>query len=239
MIPPNTARKNVDPTEVIGGPLFSDYIATSEAGENAPKEQSNEPFELIGTLEGHPSFARAVIKKLQSQDPTKEYATGAKIGNARIIYIGREYIWIRVNGQKQKVKVGEKAGDGSAQQTPAAAVSSNAVTSGEKITKVISREEVNSLLKGNASQIYKGASFGPHLENGKIAGYRLHKVQPTHIFYKLGARPGDIIRQVNGHKLSDTETMFELWKSIKTAPQINVVIERNKKMMTFDFHIRN
>lgn len=229
-----------DPTETIGGPLFQAApVQQTENNKEVAVVQPDRQFKLLGTLEGHPSFARAVIQFLDGKDPTREFAIGSKIGNARLTWIGRGYIWIKKDGQKMKLRIGESTQEVAQKIKKAAAERKASATSGQVITRVISRDEVNSTLKGNAARIYKGASFGPNLTNGKIDGYKIHKVKPTHVFYKLGARPGDIIRKVNGYPLTDTERMFELWKSIKTAPSIKVDIERGGKILTYDFQIRN
>ena len=114
-----------------------------------------------------------------------------------------------------------------------------ASAAGGTITKVLSRQEVNEKILGNPNAIYQGAAFGPNLVNGKIEGYKIHRVNNDHIFYTLGARSGDIIKSVNGYPLSDTERMFELWKSVKTMPRVEVVVLRNGQEMKFDFQIRN
>ena len=37
----------------------------------------------------------------------------------------------------------------------------------------------------------------------------------------------------------DTERMLDLWKAVKTAPEIKIEIERDGKTITYDFQIRN
>ena len=85
----------------------------------------------------------------------------------------------------------------------------------------------------------EGAQFGPHLVNGRIEGYKIARVNDDHVFAKLGARSGDIIRKVNGYALSDTERMLDLWKAIRTAPEVKIELEREGKTITYDFQIRN
>ncbi|RME91467.1 MAG: hypothetical protein D6767_05155 [Candidatus Hydrogenedentota bacterium] len=228
-----------DISELIGGPIFEQAPVQTEENPQAETPVATAvPFELLGTLEGDPSFARAVIRELGGKNETREVATYEKIGNAVVLYIGREYIWVKENGRKFKVKVGERSNQVNQPVTAQQTKPSN-ITSGQVIKKVISREEVNKIIKGNPATIYKDAAFGPYLVGGKIKGYKIHRVKPTHIFYKLGARAGDIIEKVNGFELSDTERMFELWKSIKTAPRVTIQVLRNNKRITYDFVIQN
>ena len=224
-------QQNIDPQTLVGGALFGDLPL--EMGEEATAEAVEaKNFTLMGTLEGDPSYARAIIQVTGSKEAPREYAIGSKIGTARLIAIGREKIWVRINGQKVRIKVGEDTSE-------LAKKKGKTDTNSKTITRVLSRQEVNEKIFGNQNLIYRGASFGPNLVNGKIEGYKIHRVRTDHIFYTLGARSGDIIKSVNGYDLSDTERMFELWKSVKTMPRVEVSVIRNKKPIKFDFHIRN
>ena len=98
---------------------------------------------------------------------------------------------------------------------------------------------MNKNILGNPAKIYEGAQFGPHLVNGKIEGYKIARVNDDHVFAKLGAKSGDIIKKVNGYGLNDTERMLDLWKAIKTAPAVKIELERDGKQITYDFQIRN
>lgn len=222
----------VDLMSILDGPIMKRAPIEERAIEEViPEEVKN--FSLIGTLEGHPSFARAVLQIIGENSPPQEYAIGQKIGAATLIDIGREKIWVRIGGEKVELKVGETTQQLAQQNTQ------TNVAAGGTITKVLSRQEVNEKILGNPNAIYTGAAFGPNLINGQIDGYKIHRVNNDHVFYSLGARSGDIIKSVNGYPLSDTERMFELWKSIQTMPRVEVVILRNGQLVKFDFHIRN
>ncbi len=226
-----TKQRGGDLMSILDGPIMRRApVEETPVEAVVPEEVKN--FSLIGTLEGDPSFARAVLQIIGENVAPQEYAIGQKIGVATLIGIGREKIWVRIGGEKIEIKVGESTAQ-VGQNAPAA------TRTGNVITKVLSRQEVNEKILGNPNAIYQGAAFGPNLVNGQIDGYKIHRVNPDHVFYSLGARSGDIIKSVNGYPLSDTERMFELWKSVKTMPRVEVVILRNGQEMKFDFHIRN
>ena len=225
--PSLTSSKNVDPTQVVGGALFAE--APIEEKEEMEVPQIN--YTVLGTIAGHPSFASAVLKPIGNTGgikmTTREYGTGQTIGADRLIYIGREYILVKRGEQKIKINVGQNAFE----------ATQSAINRSSGIEKTISRQDANRILKGNPAAIYKGASFGPVLEGGNITGYKIHRVKPSHFFYKLGARPGDIVRKVNGFELKDTERMFELWKSMKTATNVDLDLERGGKVLKYKFKI--
>lgn len=223
----------LDVSSFLMGPLFKGNSNAPAVGELPQQNtQPNVPFTLLGTLEGHPDFARAIVY-VEGEGFNQEYGVRQKIGNARILSIRRNYIWVIENGNRYKVKVGEQSSQ--AVQAMPVPVSSNP----ETIVKVISREEINQKILGNPSAIYNGARFGPLLENDRIVGYKLYAVEPSHVFYSLGARSGDVIKSVNGYPLDDTERMFELWKAAPNMDSMKVVIDRNGAIQNYQFHVRN
>lgn len=237
-----------DPTITVGGALFQAPNAAIAGRDATVVEQPAKPFKLTGTLEGSAEFARALIE-VQGES-TREYCTASSfcrkkececsVQSATIISIAHEHIWIKMNQSRYKLKIGQSTTDLAQAATEAATPNAPAApTQGAVISKVLSREEVNKDILGNPAKIYQGAQFGPHLVNGKIEGYKIARVEPTHIFAKLGAKSGDIIRKVNGYSLNDTERMLDLWKAIKTAPQVKIELERDGKIITYDFQIRN
>lgn len=240
-----------DPSVTVGGALFQKAGENVAATAAAVVEQPTKPFKLTATLEGSADIARALIE-VQGEG-IREYCAASNgcrkkekececvVQNATIVSIAQEHIWIKMNQSRLKLKIGQSTTDLAAQAAAAPAAGTPAAPTGgnQVISKVISREEVNKNILGNPAKIYEGAQFGPHLVNGKIEGYKIARVNDDHVFAKLGARSGDIIRKVNGYGLSDTERMLDLWKAVKTAPEIKIELERDGKIITYDFQIRN
>jgi hypothetical protein len=238
-----------DPTITVGGTLFQRAGEAGNATAQAVVEQPSKPFKLTATLEGSAEFSRALIE-VQGEG-IREYCTASSycrrkececsVQQAIVISIAHEYIWIKLNQSRYKLAIGQSTADLAAQAAAAPTKPGVAVASGAGtvISRTISREEVNKDILGNPAKIYQGAQFGPHLVNGKIEGYKIARVNDDHIFAKLGAKSGDIIRKVNGYGLNDTERMLDLWKAIRTAPEVKIEIERDGKTITYDFQIRN
>jgi len=241
-----------DPTITVGGALFQRAGEGTAATAQAVVEQPAKPFKLTATLEGSVEFARALIE-VQGEG-IREYCAASNscrkkekdcecvVQNATVISIAQEHIWIKMGQSRHKLKIGQSTTDLAQQAAAAPPVAGQvaaATGAGQVISKVISREEVNKNILGNPAKIYEGAQFGPHLVNGKIEGYKIARVNDDHVFAKLGAKSGDIIRKVNGYGLNDTERMLDLWKAIRTAPEVKIELERDGKIITYDFQIRN
>ncbi len=227
----NIATQSYNPSSIVGGPIFPLSASIERTGDPEMPAEPVINFELVATIEGHPSIARALIKILGEGSEIREYKTWQKIGQAHITYIGREYIWYRINGQKIKLKAGGSTTQAAQAPSPSGGAS--------QVKKVISREEVNRYLKGNMEDIYKNASFGPELQDGKITGYKIKRVQPGHIFFELGARSGDVLTSVNGYPLSSTERMFEIWKTLPSMDSVSVELMRGSEKLNYQFTIQN
>lgn len=234
-----------DPSITVGGSLFQ-TAANSGPELNASAESPMKPFKLTGTLEGNPEFARALIE-VQGEG-IREYCSIAArtdcphaVQNAKILSIAKEHIWVKIGGVRAKLSLGQSSSDlklGSPEAVGIhAANERNSSAGGEIFTKVISRENVLKILGGEA-RMFEG-QFGPHVVNGKIEGYKIARVSDDHIFAKLGARNGDIIRRVNGYGLNDLERLMDLYKALKTMSEAKIELERDGKPVTYIFQIRN
>lgn len=207
-------------------------------------------FELLATLEGAPSFARALIfirKKEEVYGLEKgnlEFSLYSKIGTAKITRIGQGFIKYREDGNLYTMYVGDEStslskGAEAEKITNFKKKTLPGSSNSQKITKVISREEVLRILRGNQANLFKGASFGPSVSNGVISGYKLHRVSSSHIFHKWGARSGDILTSINEFKLDDAGSMLEVWKNIDTAKEISLKLIRKGKPLEVTLFIQD
>ncbi|BDA78909.1 general secretion pathway protein GspC [Leptospira kobayashii] len=193
---------------------------------------------VTGTLSGHWSFARVTIREKTAND-SEEYAVGEMVGGYKVQSIEQHYVVLKKGGLSLRVNIGETPAQAKERIRPKTEEGAPApLASTQTVQKVLSREDVNRKLK-DPNTIYKNARFGPHLVDGKIEGYKLYQVAKDHVFYALGARSGDIVRRVNGMPLNDTEKMLEIWGSVKQAPKITIDLERQGKIITYEFIIRN
>ena len=235
---------DTNPLDIVGGALFSMAPVEEEIEEEEEEKEPPIDYTVLGTIDGHPSFASVVVKLLGGdlKGRSREYYIGSTIGADLITWIGREYIVIRRGGrggQRVKIEVGQNAFVAIEEILKKVTAENAAKDTKDSINKTVSKQDVTQILNGNPAEIYKDASFGPVIEKGNITGYKIFRVKSSHFFYKLGARGGDIIRKVNGFELNDTERMFELWKSMKTASNVSIDLERGGKLVKYNLNIVN
>ena len=161
--------------------------------------------------------------------------------NAKILQITKEQIWLKSGSTRYLLRIGQSSADALTAQPQAEKVSGQAAISRKGsgiVSQTISRENIIRILQGKEGAILNG-QFGPHVVDGRIEGYKIARIGDEHIFSKLGAKNGDIIRKVNGYPLDGMERMLDLWKALPTATEIKIELERDGKVITYDFQIRN
>ncbi|QKT03025.1 type II secretion system protein GspC [Ectothiorhodospiraceae bacterium 2226] len=66
----------------------------------------------------------------------------------------------------------------------------------------------------------------PVLEDGRIKGFTLSPQRDEHLFRAAGWRPGDVITQVNGIALDDTNALQEVFGQLTSADSVALEVER-------------
>lgn len=193
-----------------GGIIEKSFFKIPSAEESSESEavetSSLTELTLLGTITGPWKIARAMIKKSGEKEAGIFALLKVNTDISNDVYghkLTRIYdtkIILESNGQKYELSLYEKKKVGGSESS-----SSTASGSGETIKKTISRSELQQVASGKIDNATRGLRAGPYRLNGQIAGYRLIRVRPYNILYKLGARSGDIIKRVNGKALDSTE----------------------------------
>ena len=77
----------------------------------------------------------------------------------------------------------------------------------------------------------------PNMAANKMEGIRLSRLRTGSIIYNYGAREGDIILRVNGHKIDSMEKGYKLWENLRKENYVEVEILRDNKIVTIAFDI--
>lgn len=72
---------------------------------------------------------------------------------------------------------------------------------------------------------------------GRVDGFRFVAIQPGSIYEKLGFKPMDVIKKVNGEDVNSPTKAMELYNALKTEARIQLTVERNGREETFKYDI--
>jgi general secretion pathway protein C len=222
-------------TAIIDKEFFKKPTAEDLSGGQNPQGNITE-LTLLGTITGPWKIARAMIKKT-GENQAKVFALmkvneeiNDDVFGYKLVKIRDTIITLESGGQQYDLALYQKfvkPPENAAQ--PAAG--------GERISKTISRSEVQQIASGKIDNATQGLRAGPYRVNGQIAGYQLMQVRPYNILYKLGARSGDIIKRVNGKALDSTEKLLSMWNSLQSETRVSIDLERDGKPIAFDYNI--
>jgi len=189
-------------------------------------------LQLMGTISGPASIARALIKKNTEKDP-EVFRIGAPVYGYTLVRIDNSKVYLR--GGDKKVEIldmfaGPPSPGDAGKGTPPGPAEG-------RIKQTISRAELQQKVLNNMDNALAGLRAGPYRVDGKVQGYKLFRVQPNSVLYQLGARNGDVVRRVNGHPIDSTEKLYQMWKSIQGDSRITIDLERGGKLVNYDFTV--
>lgn len=222
-------------------PAFSADGAPGEGGlTNAEPVPSQLPFKLEGTLV-HANPAKSVASiNVKSRNETiavmvdgniENMATITKIERRKVIFINNnlrrlEYIDIP---RDSAVTFGVK------DPTP----------TGEDVQRkgefdfTMRRGDI-AKYTSDLGSILQQARMVPNIvpgSGGRVEGFRFVAIQPGSIYEKLGFKPMDVIKGVNGEEVNSPTKAMELYNALKSEGHINLTVERNGRTETFNYNI--
>ncbi len=208
-------------TDIVSSPLLTESRNESASIDN---------LSLMGTITGPRSIARAMIKKRGERNP-EIFRLWSEVYGYKLIAIRSTKVYLKLNNERYVLDLFAK------KKNEAGARRNINTGRGRSIKQSISRAEIKQKVMNNLDNAMRGLVAGPYRVNGKIVGFRLKKVRPYNILYKMGARSGDIVKRVNGHVIDSTPKLMKLWESLKNEPKITVDIERGGNLISFDLNI--
>jgi type II secretion system protein C len=82
------------------------------------------------------------------------------------------------------------------------------------------------LIENKLGNILMEAAATPHIENGRLAGFKLTDIVPGSIFEAFGFVNGDVVTHINGQPLTDAATSVRLLNQIKDQNEADVTFLR-------------
>lgn len=227
-----SVSRNLEDYSLISDSGFFRIASAAASAEGALVAGGIMELQLLGTISGPPAIARALIKKNTEKDP-EIFRLGGNVYGYKLVRIDNAKVYLKSSGSVEVIDMFAIPTQGAAgdpkQAIPGAA-------SG-RIRQTLSRSELQQKVLSNVDNALKGIRAAPYRLDDKIVGYRLLRVQPSSVLFKLGARSGDIVKRVNGHPVDSTEKLYQMWNSIQGESKITVDLERNGRLINYDFNI--
>ena len=147
---------------------------------------------------------------------------GGKQETIRIIKSGGETAGTDLNGLQGKSRTGSVPHTGSIVKKTGSG------------SYVISRQGIKRL---DIPLLYTQMHAVPDMSGGEIAGYKILNIVPGSIFWDMGLRKMDVIKDVNGVPLKSPQEAVNLMTGLQNENSLNLNILRNGNRITLNYKI--
>ena len=171
---------------------------------------------LTGILAGG-STPQAIISANRGQEKT--YHIGDTIDNAdgaTLYAIEPDRVLLNRNGNLETLRLPQQLSNPASR--PTASLAPAAAQPGGSLRQVISE---------NASKITDIVRVSPHVQEGKVVGFRVTPGRDRATFDALGLQPGDVVTDINGTALNDASQGLQVFEALGETTQANVTVLRD------------
>ena len=100
-------------------------------------------------------------------------------------------------------------------------------------TTAVTRAQLDAVLDAGPADLLASAELSAERQGDQFLGWRLVRfLRAGRRFAAIDLAPGDVIAEVNGHRLQDPPDLADLWDELRTATAIDARIVRDGQLFT-------
>ena len=191
---------------------------------------------LLGTVAGSPEISRAIIKDTKTNELSL-YKTGDTVATAHIESIEKDVVVLLHQGQRKILDLGTRESKRHDTDNTQAALSNNAAQAVETNPPADFHTSAGVKLR-NIEIILTNAVIEPYAIDGQVEGLKITGLENIRGAEDLGLKNGDIIRTVNGQRLTSKQKAFQIFKKARSQAAVNVELLRGNENKTLSFSLR-
>lgn len=207
----------------------------SSATGMVPSAEQELGLVLLGTVAGNPLLSRAVI-----QDGTSKIAQLYKIGEivagARVQSIENDIVILLHNGQSKVLRLQMGRNDSQSQTEVSRSQTGTDVARAARSDMQVT--DAHAQQAGPIETILSNAVIEPYSVSGKTEGLKVSGLENLPMAKQIGLKNGDIVREVNGHQLTDKRKAYQVLKKARTQPSVSVELQREGETKELSFALR-
>lgn len=234
-----TKRNIFNADKKIPPPLTGDGSGGTPDNDTAPVP-SQLPLALEGTLvSSNPKRSVATIE-IKSRNESSAFSVDDDIrGMARIVAIERRKVIFRnlSNHRLEYIEIPKESALTFGVKAPAQ--QSGEIKQDDPFNFTINRSDLNKYIS-NLGAVLNQARMVPNIipgTGGKVEGFRFVSIQPGSVYEKLGFKPMDVIKAVNGEPVNSPTKAMELYNALRTESKIELKVERNGRDENMNYTI--
>ena len=211
------AQQPADLGKLANSHLFGEARAeTAPVVETVDAPDTSLSLTLTGILAGGPK-GQAIISANRGQERT--YHVGDSVDNAdgaTLHSVEPDRVLLNRNGKLETLRLPQQLSSAAARTTSPILPPAAAQPAGS-LRQVISE---------NASRLTDVVRLAPHVQEGKVVGFRVNPGRDRATFEALGLQAGDVVTDINGTVLDDPSQGLQVFESLGEATQANVTVLR-------------
>ncbi len=191
---------------------------------------------LLGTVAGSPDISRAIIKNIKTNELSL-YKTGDTVATAHIESIEKDVVILLHQGQRKTLDLGtreSKQHDADNTQTVLSNNSAQAVDTNPPANFHTSAEDK----LRNIEIMLTNAVIEPYAIDGQVEGLKITGLENIRGADDLGLKNGDIIRAVNGQRLTSKQKAYQIFKKARSQAAVNIELLRGNENKMLSFSLR-
>jgi type II secretion system protein C len=216
--------------------ISSQETDTNKLASLEPAVSEELELALFGTVSGSPAVARAVIKNLKT-GISDIYKIGQTIEGARIEGIDTDKVILTRNGERKVLRLSiAQSNSNNSTETP---LSETVDKRGSTVRTGLSTRNAHTDARtkiGCVEAVLKDAVIEPYVVDGQVEGLRITDLENVDEAKEFGLKNGDIIRAVNGHRLTSKQKAHQIFKKASSQAAVNLELLRDDetKKLSFD-----
>jgi type II secretion system protein C len=231
-----------DYSAIVEQDIFGSSLRTNKSlqGDNgvSPALSAEEELgiALLGTVAGSPEISRAIIKDLETNELSL-YKIGDTVATAHIESIEKDVVVLLHQGQRKIIKLGTRESKRQDIDSAQGALSRNAAQGVETNPPAKSQSTVGDKLSDIEIMLTK-AVIEPYTIDDQVEGLRITGLENIRGAEEIGLKNGDIIRTVNGHRLTSKQKAYQIFKKARSQEAMNIELLRDNETKTLSFSLK-
>jgi general secretion pathway protein C len=211
------AEQPTDLSKLTNSHLFGEArVEAAPVVEAVDAPDTSLSLSLSGILAGGPK-GQAIIAANRGQEKT--YHVGDSVDNAdgaTLYSVEPDRVLLNRNGKLETLRLPQQLSSTTARTTSPVLPPAAAQPAGS-LRQVISE---------NASRLTDVVRLAPHVQEGKVVGFRVNPGRDRATFEALGLQAGDVVTDINGTVLDDPSQGLQVFESLGETTQANVTVLR-------------
>ena len=201
----------------------------------APGAPATDSIVLKGVVAPTPGVAASAIFGSRSGRDISVYIGGELTPGLKLTEVAPDHVVMSRNGVDERVDlaVAQPSAAAGRPGSPAARGFKLDVSRTGDNAYAVSRHQLDDALRDPGQLQYLGQIAMP-----RGGGVRMESAPPGSLAAKLGLRPGDVIRSVNGQEIASTGDLARLYQQFGTLSRIQAQVQRGSATVDLSYQIQ-